>query len=232
VNVLAFESSSHLLSTAIWRDGIILERSQRVPNAGSEHLLPCVMELCNEAGITLRDVDAIAFGSGPGGFVGIRLACGIAQGLAFGLDLPILGVCTLEALAIAVGAELVYACIDARMGEVYAASYEIDEKAGIARVVRRPGVYPPGKVPVPEYGEWKGGGDGFAEHGDILRLRLGRTLSGIDISALPTAGAVARLAAPRFANGEGRDFSAALPEYVRDRVARTTAERLAQGGFK
>ena len=128
MNLLALETSTHRLSVALWRDGACLERAEQVANGGSERLLPWVNELLAEAGISLADLDGIAFGAGPGGFTGLRLACGVAQGLAFGLDLPVIGITTLEALAVMAGErdagiEQVFASLDARMNEVYCAAY-------------------------------------------------------------------------------------------------------------
>jgi tRNA threonylcarbamoyladenosine biosynthesis protein TsaB len=224
------ETSSRRLSVALWLDGRLVERGGDYPNAGSEYVLPWVSELLNEAGISLGDLDGIAFGAGPGGFVGLRLACGIAQGLAFGLDLPVIGVSTLEALAVASRGTSVLACTDARMNEVYVASYEIHED--IPEEILAPGVYLPEQVPVPSGTVWLGAGDGFAAYGDRLRARLGSTLSVVKADLWPTAAAVAALAAPRLARGEGLDAALATPLYVRDKVALTTAERLARGGVR
>jgi tRNA threonylcarbamoyladenosine biosynthesis protein TsaB len=230
VKLLALETSSRRLSVALWLDGRLVERGGDYPNAGSEYVLPWVSELLSEAGISLGNLDGIAFGAGPGGFVGLRLACGIAQGLAFGLDLPVVGVSTLESLAVAAGANRMLACTDARMNEVYSAAYEMHE--GIPEEVLAPGVYSPELVPVPPGSGWLGVGDGFAAYGDRLRARLGSGLSVVDAERWPTAAAVAALAAPRLARGEGIDASLATPMYVRHKVALTTAERLARGGVR
>ncbi len=219
-----------MLSVAVWQDGLVFERSEDLPNAGSEHLLPCVSEVLAEAGLAPGDLDAIAFGAGPGGFVGLRLACGAAQGLAFGLDIPLVGVCSLEAVANQAGERRVYACLDARMNEVYTAAYEVDDGEPIA--LFGPSVHAPGDAPVPSGTGWVGAGDGFSIYGDALRLRLGTALTDVRAPVWPTAAAVARLAAPRIARGEGVDAAQAAPLYVRDKVAFTTAERLARGGIR
>lgn len=230
MKLLALESSSRRLSVALWLDGRLVERGGDYPNAGSEYVLPWVSELLSEAGISLVNLDGIAFGAGPGGFVGLRLACGIAQGLAFGLDLPVVGVSTLEALAVASRGTTVLACSDARMNEVYIAAYEIHD--GIPDEILAPGVYPPEQIPLPPGSGWQGVGEGFAAYGDRLRARLGSALSVVEADCWPTAAAVAALAAPRLARGDGLDASLATPLYVRDKVALTTAERLARGGVR
>ena len=230
MNLIALETSSRLISVALWREGEIIERSHDHPNAGSELILPWVRELLAESGIALSTLDGIAFGSGPGGFTGLRLACGVAQGLAFGADLPVVGVGSLEALALASGEQHVYACIDARMNEVYAAAYEIVDDQPVEMLA--PVVTPPASVPLPEGGNWVGCGDGFLAYDQLLRQRLGDFLDSLHPLVMPTAAAVARLAAPRFARGEGTAAMHAAPLYVRDKVAFTTVERLARGGAK
>ncbi len=255
MNLLAFEASTSRLSVALYRDGAIAEKSAEVPNGGSERLLPWANELLAAAGIALKQLDGLAFGAGPGGFTGLRLACGVTQGLAFGLDLPVAPVGTLAALALASGDGKVLACLDARMNEVYVAAYRVANDSvveimapkvwGIAPSLASLGTAtawrpaPSGPVgagetaALPEGAGWRGAGDGFATvHGDVLRGRMGERLIAADESVVPTASAVARLAAPVLARGGGVDAARAVPLYVRDKVALTTAERLARGGSK
>ena len=230
MNLIALESSSRHLSVALWREGELSERAADVPNGGSERLLPWLTELLSEAKLALSDLDGVAFGAGPGGFTGLRLSCGLAQGLGLGLDLPVLAVPTLEALALASGADKAFACLDARMDEVYGAAYLVhgDE----LDTVIAPFCAPPSAVTIPPGSGWLGCGDGFASHPERLRDVLGNALIGVRPGLWPTAAAVARLAAPRLARGEGGDAGSAAPLYVRDKVALTTAERLARGGLK
>jgi tRNA threonylcarbamoyladenosine biosynthesis protein TsaB len=221
MHLLALETATHRLSVALWLDGRVVERAAELPNGSSEWLLPNVQALLAEAGVTLKMLDGIAFGAGPGSFTGLRLAAGCAQGLAYGLDLPVLGIGTLEALALAAGENKVFACLDARMNEVYVAAYE-----GGVEVIA-PVVCPPAQVPLPAGEGWIGCGDGFASYGNLLP-RFDR----VRPELRPTADAVARLAAPRFARGEGVSAGEAVQLYIRDKVALTTAERLARGGTK
>lgn len=230
MNILALETSTALLSVALRCEGRVLVRSERQANGGSDRLLPWVRELLDEAGLSLQQLDGIAFGSGPGGFTGIRLACGVAQGLAFGADLPVIGVCGLEAMAAEAGAERVYACLDARMNEVYTAAYEVKDGEPVA--VLAPTVTPPDQAPLPPDGLWLGLGDGFTAYAGAIQQRLDGRIERIDADCLPTAAAVARLAEARFARGEGAPAAQAQPLYVRDKVALTTAERLARGGVR
>lgn len=224
MRLLALETATQRLSVALWDAGDVIERAAEPPNGGpggSEWLLPAVHALLADAGVGLKTLDGIAFGAGPGGFTGLRLAAGCAQGLAFGLNLPVIGVNTLEALALASGEDRVFACLDARMNEVYVAAYA----NGVA--VLPPVVAPPARIPLPPGSGWVGCGDGFAAYPALLPT-FARVRAGLS----PTAAAVAQLAAPRFAGGESLDAAAAAPLYVRDKVALTTAERLARGGTK
>jgi tRNA threonylcarbamoyladenosine biosynthesis protein TsaB len=229
MRLLAFETATRRLSVALWQDGALIERSGEIPNGGSEHVLPWVQELLAEAGVTLAQIDAIAFGAGPGGFTGLRLACGVAQGLAWGLDIPVLPVSTLEALALASGECAVWACLDARMNEVYGAAYRVDGDS--VTQLMAPVCLPPAVAPAPTFAGGWGVGDGFAAYGQVLHARK-PDLIGLRADAFPTAAAVLRLAAPAFARGEAVQAALAQPIYVRDKVALTTVERMARGGAK
>lgn len=231
MNLLAFEAATSRLSVALYRDGALTEKSADVPNGGSERLLPWASELLTKAGLTLKQLDGIAFGVGPGGFTGLRLACGVTQGLAFGLDLPVVPIGTLAALALASGEGKVIACLDARMNEVYVAAYEVAGDS--VWEIMAPKVGAGETALLPDGAGWRGAGDGFATpHGEALRRHMGARLGVIDGNVFPTASTVARLAAPVLARGGGVDATHALPLYVRDKVALTTAERLARGGSK
>lgn len=229
MRLIGIETATRHLSVALWQDGEVIERSEDLANGGSERLLPWVHELLAEAQLDLAQLDGIAFGAGPGSFTGLRLACGVAQGLAWGLDLPVVPVSTLEALALASGKREVWACLDARMNEVYSAAYRVE--GGIPQEVMAPVCLPPAVAPAPTFHEAWGVGDGFATHGELLRSRK-PDLAGTLADAFPSAAAVLRLA--RIALDAGRAVSAAQaqPIYVRDKVALTTAERLARGGLR
>ena len=205
-----------------------IERAVHAGQRHSELLLPMIQSLLAEAGTTLRELDGLAFGAGPGSFTGLRIACGVAQGLAFGADLPVIGVPTLAAMAEDARArglaERVYAALDARMREVYVAAYEHDNTGWRERVA--PAVLPPEDVPLPADPGWFGVGPGFAAY-PALRTRLGESLMACDPTLMPSASAIARLALPRLAAGEGVAAGEAVPLYVRHRVALTTVERTA-----
>jgi tRNA threonylcarbamoyladenosine biosynthesis protein TsaB len=209
----AIETSTEWCSVALWTDGEIAGVERRAGNRHSELALPMLQNLLKGSRL-----DAVAFGAGPGAFTGLRIACGLAQGIAFGRGLPVIGVSTLEALAQEAGAERVVACIDARMREVYYAALE--KRAGRWHVVVAAQCVAPQSAPRPPGGGWVGVGSGFEVYGEALRGKVEMTRPGIH----PTALAVAQLAAPRLAAGQGVDAAEAAPVYLRDKVALTQAE--------
>jgi tRNA threonylcarbamoyladenosine biosynthesis protein TsaB len=216
VKFAAFETSTEWCSVALWRDGELSAIEQRAANRHGELALPMLERLLAAAGLKAAHLEAIAFGAGPGSFTGLRIACGIAQGLAFARGLPVLGVSSLEAIAEECGAPRVVACLDARMGEVYYSALEM-------RGTRWEEVVPaqcvaPAAAPRPPGEGWVGCGNGFAACG-TMGLRL------VYPEIHPGAAAVARLAAPRLAANEGVDAARAAPIYLRDKVALTTEER-------
>jgi len=223
---IALDSSSEWCSAALCCDGEIAALETRADHAHGELLLPMVERLLAQAGLGLSALDGVAFGAGPGAFTGLRIACGLAQGLAFTRDLPVVGVSSLEALAEAAGADRVIACLDARMQEVYCAAYA-RRGEGWATLLE-PACVAPAALQVPPGEGWVGAGSGFAVHRDALATRLGPVLTQVLPGLRPGAYAVAQLAAARFARGEGVDAAQALPHYLRDKVALTRAERRAQ----
>lgn len=243
MNILALETSTEYCSVALWQDGAIAERCELVGQKHSELLMEMLDALLKDAGfitsdlagvlgqpsrmasrsIRIKDIDGIAFGAGPGSFTGVRIACGVAQGLALGAALPVVGVCTLQALAQASGHDRVIAALDARMAEVYHAAYE--KRAGEWVTVSEPGLCLPQDVLQVEGAGWFGAGSGFAVHGAALGDRYAGQLAGSDDQAVPQASAIAQLAAVSFAAGQGVDAAQAMPLYLRDKVALKTCER-------
>jgi tRNA threonylcarbamoyladenosine biosynthesis protein TsaB len=190
----------------------------------SELLIGMVDTLLKDAGVKLAQVDGIAFGKGPGSFTGVRIACGAAQGLAFGANLSVAGVCTLEALAEASGKPCVIAALDARMDEIYHAAYEKHD--GVWTTMSEPCLCKPEDAPKVSGENWFGAGSGFATHGNALEERYAGQLSGVDAGMVPQAAAIATLGAVQFAAGCGVDAAQALPLYLRDKVALKTSERM------
>jgi tRNA threonylcarbamoyladenosine biosynthesis protein TsaB len=221
----ALDASTEWCSVALWRDGEIAGVERRAGNRHSEFALPMLQAVLDKFQVAPEELDAVAFGEGPGSFTGLRIACGIAQGLAFPRGLPVLGVSSLEALAEESGATRVLACIDARMREVYYAALQREDHEdhgdGRWHEVVAARCAAPAALEVPP-GDWIGAGNGFAVYGNLGLGNLG--LKNVLPEVHPTAMAVARLAAPRLAAGEGVDAALAVPVYVRDKVAFTKAE--------
>jgi tRNA threonylcarbamoyladenosine biosynthesis protein TsaB len=220
----AFETSTEWCSVAISVDGEIAALEERAGNRHSELALPMLARLLAQAGFGIGALDAVAFGAGPGSFTGLRIACGLAQGIAFSRNLPVIGVSSLEALAEESGAQRVVACLDARMHEVYYSC--VVRECGAWREAVAAQCVAPASVPRPQGGGWIGCGNGFAQYGEVLRGTLGAALAAVRPEARPSAVAVARLAAPRLAEGKGVDAALAAPAYVRDKVALTSEERM------
>jgi tRNA threonylcarbamoyladenosine biosynthesis protein TsaB len=218
VIILALETATEACSAALLVDGAIRERFEVAPRGHSQLILPMVEDLLAEAAISLGRVDALAFGRGPGAFTGVRIAVGVAQGIAFGADLPVVPVSTLAALAQGVDAAKVLVAMDARMNEVYWGAYERNPE-GLMVVSGEECVAPPQAVPLPATADWFGAGSGWGAYESALADHCGRWLRGWDASALPHAGAVAQLGAAGLATGQTVAAEQALPVYLRDQVA-------------
>ncbi len=236
---LAFDTSTDVLSLAAARGEQVWTQTLPGGAQASSGLIPAVLALLAEADMPLVSLDAIVFGRGPGSFTGLRTACAVAQGLAFGVDVPVLPVDTLLAVAeearwaqvqagtIAPDAELtVLALLDARMDEVYCAAYRWQPVPGTSsgrwHEVTALRVGAPESVAMPEGQPVLQAGNAFVAYGD----RLPRPASeGWRREALPTAAALLRLAPALWAQGLTVPAELAMPLYIRDKVANTTAER-------
>lgn len=220
-SILAIDATTSLCSVA-WTDGErLVERVEEAGQRHSELVLAMISETLAEVGTTLDEVSELAFGAGPGSFTGLRIACGIAQGLAFAKDRPVRAVSSLLALAEATRRDAVLTLIDARMNEVYWAAYRRDALSARWQVVHAPDVTPATGVSMPDGADWCAAGDALIVH-PALAERIARTLA-IDLDARITAGPVAMLAWRREVPAVAA--AAAAPEYVRDKVALTTSER-------
>jgi tRNA threonylcarbamoyladenosine biosynthesis protein TsaB len=224
MRVLSFDTSTEWLTVAAGDGARWATHLERAGPANSERILPAVDAVLSEAGWRLTDLDGIAFGAGPGAFTGVRVACSVAQGLALGANLPVVAIPTLLALAqqawLDHAAKRVFACLDARMREVYVAFYARHGDGW--QTEREPAVLKPIDVSAPAGDGWEGAGDGFITYPTLASLS---GVASVHADALPTARAIGELALPRFASGEGLAAGEALPLYVRHRVALTTAER-------
>lgn len=223
LKLLAIETSTEACSVAVYVDGEVIARHELAPRRHTELVLPWADELLAQAGLRKSQLDAIAVGRGPGAFTGVRLAIAIVQGLALGLDRPVLPVSTLAVLAMQGRGERVLAAMDARMGEVYLGEFI---RAADGRVVAAG----PEQIVAPAMAARllqpaHGVGTGFSAEGGALVARLGEGLCGFDANALPHAADLARLAAEAFSRGEAVSPDQLEPAYLRDKVALTLIEQ-------
>lgn len=218
MKLLALETATEACSAALLIEGDIIERFQLSPRGHSQLILPMVDELLAEAGLSINQVDGIAFGRGPGAFTGLRIAVGVTQGIAFAADLPVVPVSTLAALAQDCETDRVLVAIDARMDEVYWGAYQRNPE-GMMVIEGEEHVLPPDRVPLPDGDSWYGAGTGWGSYQDILMDRCGLMVFETDSRRLPRASGIARLGEAYFLQGEALSAEQALPVYLRDQVA-------------
>ncbi len=189
----------------------------------SELLLPMLQVLLDEAALSLSQIDGIAYGAGPGAFTSLRIACGVAQGLAFSHDIPVVGVITLEALAQRANVAHALVALDARMGELYFAAYSKTDQGWLA--THAPVLTSPAFTPAVQGEEWVGCGSGFDAYETVLAGRYAGQLTRVVPGLYPRAREVVQLAVGKFMRGEGMAAENALPIYLRDKVALKESER-------
>jgi tRNA threonylcarbamoyladenosine biosynthesis protein TsaB len=237
--LLAFELATEACSVALLHDGRLLAQHAVAPRRHAELALPWAEALLAEAGLAKSQLDALAVGVGPGAFTGVRLAISLVQGIALGLDRPVLPVSTLAALAEPFLAEgPVLAAIDARMGELYVGEFVADAD-GLPLARADEALWPLDSAAgtlaargVATGARWIGVGTGFAAGGGAWHVALADRLARVEAEALPTASAVARMAAPAWARGLAVAPERLEPTYLRDKVALTSAEQAAARAAK
>jgi len=221
--LLALDTSTPACSVALWHQGALIGSVVTEPRAHTRLLKPMMRELLAQAGIDVTQLDAIAFGRGPGSFTGLRITVGLVQGLAWGLDRPVVPVSSLQAVALQgtrhfPGKRLAVA-FDARMEEVYWGCFEPAEDSVSA--VSEEQVCPPGRVglPLSDSGPgWAGVGSGWSYRGR-MPASVTEAVAAVDENLVPHAEDIARLAVPRFEQGGGRPALEAQPVYLRDEVS-------------
>lgn len=225
MRLLAIDTATEACSAAVLADGKLFSRWIELGRGHTDHILPLIDELLKEAQLRLKDLDAIAFGRGPGAFTGVRLAASITQGLAFGAGLKVIGISDLRAVAQRVldeqpGCQTVLVCNDARMQEVYWGVYQRDE-AGLAQLLGAEHVSPPQEVQLPEAAKSPvhGGGRGFKAYPELAQRFAGR-LEAIHDDVTPRAAEIVKLAAVEWQAGRTLSAEQAIPVYLRDNVAR------------
>jgi len=227
MRILALDTSTEFLSLALCLDGENYTRDIHAGQTHSQQILPVLRELLDEAGVALQTLDGIAFGEGPGSFTGLRIGCGVAQGLAFGANLPVIGVSTLLALAhsafVESHAQKVIACLDARMGEIYHAAYE--RSGELWHEICAPSLCKADNAPVLGEQGWVGVGSAWGVYADQLNAYYAQQVSSTMPSIKPNALIIAQLAEPLLHAGLGRPAQEAAPVYIRNKIALKMSER-------
>ncbi|KAF0806964.1 hypothetical protein A167_03088 [Alcanivorax sp. S71-1-4] len=220
MKLIGIETATESCSVALWQDGDLLERFEMAPRRQTELVLPMVEALLAEAGLTASQLDGVAFGRGPGAFTGVRVAVAVAQGLAFAIDRPVLGISTLASAALAAfdrGARgPLLTAFDARMNELYLAVYAQQGDSDALQVLVEDCLASPLALPALPREVRTGTGSG-----DVHRAALQQALPALEEwlpDGYPRAATIVRLAAPGFAAGEGVDAAQARPVYLRDQV--------------
>lgn len=237
MRILAIETSTEFCSVALLDGDAVQTQSVLAGQTHSEILLGMIDRLLLENQCALTDLDSLAFGAGPGSFTGVRIAASVAQGLAYGANIPVVPVCTLEALAEKIQAPFIQApfiacALDARLDEVYFAAYERNGQDW--KAVVEPCLSAIGELALLPDHPWQGVGSGFGIREGQLAQHL--HITSVDSSLVPQAAAIARLALRKLEAGGTQidlatkyDPSLAQPIYLRNKVAMTTTERHARG---
>lgn len=220
MKLLAIDTATEACSAALWVEGELKEIFQLAPRDHTRLILPMVERLLAQAGLHIRQLDAIAFGRGPGAFTGVRIATSVVQGIAFGADLPVVGVSTLAALAQGAyrqrGAQRVLCALDARLHEVYWAQYQIEQ--GVAVLQGAESLANPNNLALPTGSDWHAAGNGWTIYRDSLQRRFQAQLLDDSRSDYPHAHDVAILAVNAYAQGLAVPAEEAQPVYLRDKV--------------
>ncbi len=228
MKVLAIDTATEACSAALMMNGDITERFKIAPREHGELILPMIDELLLQAGITLQQLDGLAFGCGPGSFTGVRMATGVIQGLAFSTNLPVAPVSTLKALAqqalnLSSEGDRVYAALDARMGEVYWCEYNVIN--GELSPYSAEQVIAANKIKVEGGQTAIGIGHGWDTYADELTKAVNATELTVLPSGLPRAREIVQLGAEMFKNKQTVAAENAMPVYLRDNVAKKKAQQ-------
>lgn len=229
--LLAIETSTEACSAALFTGSEKIERFEIAPQRHSDIILSQIESLLGEAGYALTQVDAIAFGSGPGSFMGVRIATGVAQGLAYGIDRPVIPVSTLQILAQSSyeneERERVIAAWDARMNAIYWGAYRME--GGIMRPIQsdclnKPEEFSRTIIGLTENAQWAGVGNGWEVYESTLSAKIREQLTSIDVHVYPHARSALEIAKERFEKKEWLDPLKAEPVYIRNQVTRNPKE--------
>jgi tRNA threonylcarbamoyladenosine biosynthesis protein TsaB len=227
MNILALDTCTEMCSAAVIKDGALFFEQAITPRGHSDMILGMIETVLKQSGLRLNQIDALAFGRGPGSFTGVRVGVGVTQGIAFAHQIPVIPISTLAATAQRAideyQAENIAVALDARMGEVYAAHFAAQEGLAVAcsdEVVVQPNQF----LPLSETSTFAAG-TGWKEHGAVLNATFNDLVTEIDDSLLPTAAVMAMLAIPAYEAGQTLRADQAVPVYLRDNVAKKKGEQ-------
>lgn len=227
MNILALDTCTESCSAALLYQGELFERIERTQRGHSDLILEMMDELFMQADSTISVVDVVAFGRGPGSFTGVRIGVGVAQGIAFACNIPVVPISSLAAVAQGVAdkfqAKYIAVAMDARMGEVYCASYQIID--GIVHLLGKERVCPPEQF-IPESNQkWLAAGTGWGVFDTILRQNFISNLSDVSVDHFPYASQIIKLAQVEIAAGRLLPAEEAMPVYLRNNVAKKKGEQ-------
>lgn len=228
VRILAVDTATEACSAALYLNGTVQQKFELAPREHTRLILEMIDTLLAEAELKINQLDALAFGCGPGSFTGVRIATGIVQGLGFAADLPVVAVSTLAAMAQAIhddhGANDVLTAIDARMAEVYWSEYKLSA-SGLMQLSGVEAVLTPDATPSVEGNHWVAAGSGWKGYSEILISRYKNNIQHCYDDCLPESRSIAKLAAYDYQQGKGVEAKYAAPIYLRNNVAKKSQKK-------
>jgi len=221
LNILSIDTSSQLLSIALLKNGSLDEEVYSSDKKHSDNIIPSIKNLVNKNNINFSDLSGVTFGAGPGTFTGVRISAGIAYGIAYAHNLPVVGVNNLMAIAKKVNKKIVISCIDARMGELYMGAYKKVEGSMVS--IMDCGVFNPSNLPRLDIGEGVINGSGVSEYKQLLKENYQAQNIIIDENEYALAGSIGLIGSKIL--DDSFNLKNAAPIYIRNKVAKTINER-------
>ncbi len=227
MNIVALDTCTECCSVALLYQDQLFQRVEMTQRGHSDLVLGMMDALFEQAATSISAVDVIAFGRGPGSFTGVRIGVGVAQGIAFARDIPVIPISSLAAVAQGAADQLsidtLAVAMDARMGEIYCANYQREK--GIVKLVGGERVCPPEQFSAEAGQQWAGIGTGWGEYDEVLRKNFAGYLVQVSVKHYPHAASIIKLAQVEAEAGRLLPAEQAIPVYLRDNVANKKAEQ-------